>query len=92
MLLKILLGVIVAVAAVLLFAATKPSTFHVSRSVTIAAPPEKVYALVADFHNWPRWAPQDRDDTTMQRTYSGAALERAQSHSGRAAAVRAPVK
>jgi hypothetical protein len=32
-----------------------------------------LYALIADFHNWPQWAPQDREDPTMQRTYRGAA-------------------
>jgi uncharacterized protein YndB with AHSA1/START domain len=70
---KILLGVLIVVAAVLVFAATKPSTFHIAKSVIVQAPPEKVYALIADFHNWPQWAPQDREDATMQRTYSGAA-------------------
>src|SRR3984885_14491619 len=72
MVVKILLGVVVVVAVVLLFAATKPSKFHIEKSVSIQAPPEKVYALIADFHNWPQWAPQDREDPTMQRTYSGA--------------------
>ena len=72
MVVKILLGVVLVVAAALLFAVTKPSTFHIEKSVTIQARPEKVYAMIADFHNWPQWAPQDREDPTMQRTYSGA--------------------
>lgn len=70
---RILLGVLVVVAMMLLFAATKPSTFHIEKSVTVQAPPEKVYALIADFHNWPQWAPQDREDPTMQRMYRGGA-------------------
>lgn len=37
------------------------------------ASPEKVFALIENFHNWPEWAAQDREDATMQRTYSGAA-------------------
>ncbi|HYK34884.1 SRPBCC family protein [Alloacidobacterium sp.] len=73
MILRILVGVMVVVAAVLIFAATKPPTFQVEKSVTIQDPPERVYPLIADFHNWPQWAPQDREDATMQRTYSGAA-------------------
>ena len=73
MVVRILLGLVILVAVVLLFAATKPSTFRIEKSVTIQAQPEKVYALIADFHNWPQWAPQDREDPTMQRTYSGAA-------------------
>jgi uncharacterized protein YndB with AHSA1/START domain len=73
MLLKLLLGVVIVVAAVLVIATTKPSTFHIEKSVVIQAPPQKVYALIGDFHNWPQWAAQDREDATMQRTYSGAA-------------------
>ena len=72
MILRILLGVVVVIVLVLVVAATKPSVFHVQKSITVSAPPEKVFALLSDFHDWPRWAPQDRDDKTMQRTYSGA--------------------
>jgi|ERR1700722_2500539 uncharacterized protein YndB with AHSA1/START domain len=72
MVLKLLMLVVTVMAAVMIIAATRPSTFHIERSVTIQASPEKVYALIGDFHNWPEWAAQDREDTTMQRTYSGA--------------------
>jgi uncharacterized protein YndB with AHSA1/START domain len=64
--------VAIAIVAVLFIASRKPGTLEVRRSATIAAPPEKVYALIADFHNWPQWAPQDREDGTMVRTYQGA--------------------
>jgi uncharacterized protein YndB with AHSA1/START domain len=73
MVLKLLLGVMLVVAAVLVVAATKPATFNIEKSVMIQAPPGKVFALVEDFHNWPEWAAQDREDATMQRTYGGAA-------------------
>jgi uncharacterized protein YndB with AHSA1/START domain len=73
MVLKLLLGVMFVVAAVLVVAATKPATFHIEKSVMIQAPPEKVFTLIEDFHNWPEWAAQDREDATMQRTYGGAA-------------------
>jgi uncharacterized protein YndB with AHSA1/START domain len=67
----------VAIAAVLAFvfivAATRPNTFRVERSVTIDAPPENIFPLIDDFHNWPGWAPQDKEDPSMKRTYSGAA-------------------
>lgn len=72
MLLRIFLVVLALIACVLLFAATKPSTFHIERSITIIAPPAKIFALIDDFHNWPQWASQDRDDPAMRRTYSGA--------------------
>ncbi|HTB96141.1 MAG TPA: SRPBCC family protein [Terracidiphilus sp.] len=70
---KILLGVVILVAAVLIFAATKPARFHIEKSIFIEAPPEKVFAMIGDFRNWPRWAPQDREDATMHRSYSGSA-------------------
>lgn len=73
MVLKVLLGILIVAAAVLMFAAAKPSQFRIEKSVIVQAPPEKVYALVADFHNWPQWAPQDREDSTMLRTFSGRA-------------------
>jgi uncharacterized protein YndB with AHSA1/START domain len=62
----------VGVGIVLAIAAAKPATFQIRRSIAIAAPPVKVYWLICDFHNWPQWAPQDREDPTMLRTYSGA--------------------
>ena len=77
MILRIVIIVAVAIAAVLafvvLFAATKPNTFRVQRSVTIDAAPEKIFPLIDDFHNWPGWAPQDKEDPSMKRTNSGAA-------------------
>ena len=46
--------------------------FEVKREATIAAPPEKVYGLLADFHQWPEWSPWEGLDPDMQRTHSGA--------------------
>lgn len=68
-----MLGVIVVVAiiAILLFAATRPETFHVERSTTIAATPEKISPLVDDFHNWNQWSPWAHLDPNMRVTYSG---------------------
>lgn len=69
---KIFIGIAVIVAAVLAFAATKPDTFHFERSTTIAAPPERVAALVADFRQWQAWSPWENLDPQMERTYSGS--------------------
>jgi uncharacterized protein YndB with AHSA1/START domain len=71
MILKIVIVVVVLVAAVLVYAASKPNTFQVQRSILINAPPQKAFALVNDFHKWESWAPQDQQDPTMHRTYSG---------------------
>lgn len=73
MLVKILIAVNLILVGVLIVAAMKPDTMHVERSIEINAPPAKVFALLNDFHQWPQWAPQDKDDSAMARTYSGAA-------------------
>jgi uncharacterized protein YndB with AHSA1/START domain len=71
MLLKIILAILFLIAAILVFAATKPDTFRIQRSMVIQAPPEKIFPLINDLHNWPQWAPQDREDATMKRTFGG---------------------
>jgi uncharacterized protein YndB with AHSA1/START domain len=47
------------------------STHTVTRSTTVAAPPERVYPLIADFHQWTRWSPWEDIDPEMHRAYSG---------------------
>ena len=65
--------IVVAIAAVLVFAATRPGTFEVKRSLVIKAPPEKIYALINDFPSWQSWSPWEKLDPAMKRTLSGAA-------------------
>lgn len=69
---KILVGAAVLLVGVLGYAATKPNVFSVKSSVEIKAPPEKVFALINDFHNWSQWSPYDKLDPAMKKTYSGA--------------------
>jgi uncharacterized protein YndB with AHSA1/START domain len=64
---------LVAVAAVLAFAATKPDTFRVERATTIMAPPQRIYALIDDFRAWSAWSPWEKMDPALQRTFSGPA-------------------
>lgn len=71
MLKKILIVLIVVIAGVLLYAATRPDTFEVQRRAAIAAPPEKVFALIEDFHRWGEWSPWEKLDPAMTRTFSG---------------------
>ena len=47
-------------------------TYTVERSQTIDAPPTRVYAQIADFHNWTSWSPWEDVDPDLERTYSGA--------------------
>ena len=46
-------------------------TYTVERSTTIQAPPDEVYAHVADFHRWEAWSPWADLDPAMTRTYTG---------------------
>jgi hypothetical protein len=62
----------VAIAAVLIIAATKPDSFSVQRAATVNAPAENVFALIADFHEWRKWSPWEDRDPALKRTYSGA--------------------
>jgi uncharacterized protein YndB with AHSA1/START domain len=73
MLKLIALTLVVLLIGVLAYAATRPNSFTVQRSITIKAPPEKVYALINDFHNWALWSPWEHIDPSMTRHYSGAA-------------------
>ena len=47
----------------------KPYT--VTRTVTIAAPAERIRSLVNDFHEWRAWSPWEDVDPAMDRSYSG---------------------
>ena len=61
------------IAAVLIYAATKPDSFRIERSTTIKASPEKISAYLTDFKQWAAWSPWEEKDPAMQRSFSGAA-------------------
>ena len=65
--------VVALVALLLLYAATRPDTFRVERSVSIKAPPEKIFPLINDYQNWKTWSPYEKLDPAMKRTFSGPA-------------------
>lgn len=66
------LVIVVAIAAVLVFASTRPDTFRVERSITIKAPPQKVFDAISDFHRWTEWSPWENIDPGLKRAYGGA--------------------
>jgi uncharacterized protein YndB with AHSA1/START domain len=53
------------------FIATRPSTYRVERSITVAAPVDLPFGLVNDFHRWHFWSPWDALDPKMKKTYDG---------------------
>lgn len=69
----ITLVLLAVVAAVLLFAATRPDSFRVERAITINAAPEKIFPLINNFRQWEPWSPWEKIDPQLKRSYSGAA-------------------
>jgi hypothetical protein len=70
-LLYVLIAVAVVIAAVLIYAATRPGSFRFTRSIRIDAPQERIPPLVSDFPSWQSWSPYEGRDPAMQRTLSG---------------------
>ena len=73
MLKTIVIVVVVLIVALLAYAATRPDSFRLERSIIIKAPPEKVFALINDFHQWGAWSPWEKIDADLKRNYSGSA-------------------
>ena len=61
--------VVIAIAGILLYAATKPDSFRVQRVVLINAPSDKVFPLINDIKAWTVWSPYEKKDPAMKRTY-----------------------
>lgn len=70
---QLLLVVLSIMAMVAALAYRKPDNFRVERSTMIKAPPERVFALINDFHNFSVWSPWERLDPDMTRSITGSA-------------------
>lgn len=71
--LKIVAIIVALIVAILVYATTRPDTFRVQRSTTIKATPEKIFALINDFHAWATWSPYDKLDPDMTKTVGSIA-------------------
>ena len=72
--LKILLIAVVVLLALLVGSGLLLSPkFSLSRTVTVNAPPEKIYALIADPRGWKAWSAWNQRDPAMAIEYSGSA-------------------
>ena len=65
--------VVVGVIGVLAYAATIPDTFRVQRSISIKAPPQKIFPLINELKTMNEWNPFAKQDPTIRLTYSGPA-------------------
>ena len=65
----IVVVVLVVIAGILIYAATKPDSFRVQRSASIKAPPEKIFPLINDLKAWTGWSPYEKKDPAMKRSF-----------------------
>ena len=65
----IVVVVLVVIAGILIYAATKPDSFRVQRSASIKAPPEKIFPLINDLKTWAGWSPYEKKDPAMKRSF-----------------------
>jgi uncharacterized protein YndB with AHSA1/START domain len=61
----------IGVAAILAYAATRPDDFRVARTQSIQAPPDKIFPLITDLHQFNRWNPFAKQDPDLKIVYSG---------------------
>ena len=69
----IVLIVVGPIAALLVYASTRPDRFSVQRKISIDASPEKVFPLINDFQQWGYWSPWATLDPSMSQSFSGPA-------------------
>jgi hypothetical protein len=70
---KILIGLVAIVALFLVIGLLLPSHFFVSRSITIKAKPEDIYAQLDDPKAWKNWSIWTRRDPAMEIVYGNVA-------------------
>ncbi len=73
MLKTLLFLVLAALAAVLVFAATRPDSFAIQRSARIKAPPERLFGLINDMRAFNTWNPYNQKDPNVKGSYRGPA-------------------
>jgi hypothetical protein len=71
MLKTIAVVIVVLIAGVLIFAATKPDTVRVQRTASIKAPPERIFPLINDLRTFNTWNPYEQKDPNVKGGYSG---------------------
>jgi hypothetical protein len=71
MLLKIVIGFAIVIALLVIFIATRPAEFSVSRSATMNVAPAAVFNQLNDFHKWEAWSPWAKMDPNAKNSFDG---------------------
>lgn len=66
------IAIVLVITVLLLYAARKPDTFRVQRSIGIMAPPERIFQHINDLTKWGAWSPWEKMDPAMKKTAGGA--------------------
>ncbi|MDO9004484.1 MAG: SRPBCC family protein [Aquabacterium sp.] len=59
------------IAGLLFYAASKPDTFAVQRSISIKASTDQLHSLINDLHQFNTWNPYNQKDPKVKGFYSG---------------------
>ena len=73
MLIKLLIAPAILLVVLVVIIATRPGDFRYTRSATIAAAPELLFAQVNDLHKFQDWNPWSKIDPAAVMTYTGPA-------------------
>lgn len=73
MLKKILLGLLAVLLIFVVVVLFQSEDFKVTRSATIAAPPDRVFPHFNELKKWEAWSPWAKRDPAMKQTYDGPA-------------------
>ena len=67
----ILIGAGIALVLFIVVVSLQSSSFRITRSARISAPPASIFPQVNDLHNWRGWSPWENVDPDLKRTYEG---------------------
>jgi uncharacterized protein YndB with AHSA1/START domain len=67
----ILIGLLAIIVLFLIVVASRHTDFRISRSASIAAPPDIVFEHFNDLHKWNAWSPWARMDPNARQTFAG---------------------
>jgi hypothetical protein len=66
------MGLLTLVGVLVVVVATRPASFKIERTASMAVPPDVVQSFVQDFHQWGQWSPWEHLDPNLKRTFEGA--------------------